>query len=235
MRAWEVPSLECKRNTRRCPTGGSTAFYSPPLGFPWLWSSIGYALPGSFQALGATKALVVQVADQAMIYTTDQKTTHYAHILPPRSICLIQLWATLVNGLVCLGVMQFQFSINDICTKHNAMKFSCPNETTLFSASIIWGLVGPKRIFDHQYPVLKWMFLRGAGVGFVFWAVQFAIPQLLLLNRYPHKTKQILRYQRIVTKAHPLIIVNGFLGWTPYNLTKWSSRYTWPWGSTGSS
>ncbi|QNP96625.1 Oligopeptide transporter 2 [Yarrowia lipolytica] len=59
--------------------------------------------------------------------------------------------------------MQFQFSINDICTKHNAMKFSCPNETTLFSASIIWGLVGPKRIFDHQYPVLKWMFLRGAG------------------------------------------------------------------------
>jgi hypothetical protein len=68
--------------------------------------------------------------------------------------------------------MQFQFSINDICTKHNAMKFSCPNETTLFSASIIWGLVGPKRIFDHQYPVLKWMFLRGAGVGLVFWAVQ---------------------------------------------------------------
>lgn len=63
---------------------------------------IGYALPGKFQALNTTKALMVQIADQAMNYTTDQKTTHYAH-LPPRSIFMIQLWATLVNGLVCLG------------------------------------------------------------------------------------------------------------------------------------
>lgn len=178
---------------------------------------IGYALPGSFQALSTTKALVVQIADQAMNYTTDQKTTHYAH-LPPRSIFAIQLWATLVNGLVCLGVMQFQFSVKDICTKHNAMKFSCPNENTLFSASIIWGIIGPKRIFDHEYPVLKWMFLLGAGVGFLFWAIQFGIPEFLRY-KYPEKSRVITKYQRILTQAHPLIIVNGFLNWAPFNLS----------------
>ncbi|KAG5368481.1 Oligopeptide transporter 2 [Yarrowia sp. C11] len=182
---------------------------------------VGYALPGSFQALSTTKALVVQVADQALNYTTDQKTTHYAH-LPPRSIFFIQLWATLVNGLVCLGVMQFQYTIDDICTKHNSMKFTCPSETTLFAASIIWGVIGPKRIFNGQYPVLKWMFLLGAGVGFLFWLVQFGIPQFLI-KRYPEKTRKILKYQRIVTKAHPLIIVNGFLGWAPYNLMNMTS------------
>ncbi|KAB8281806.1 OPT oligopeptide transporter protein-domain-containing protein [Yarrowia lipolytica] len=46
--------------------------------------------------------------------------------------------ATLVNVLVCLGVLQFQMHhTRDICTKENPMKFSCPNETSLFSASVI--------------------------------------------------------------------------------------------------
>ncbi|RDW24556.1 OPT oligopeptide transporter protein-domain-containing protein [Yarrowia lipolytica] len=179
---------------------------------------IGYALPGKFQALNTTKALMVQIADQAMNYTTDQKTTHYAH-LPPRSIFMIQLWATLVNGLVCLGVLQFQmFSVKEICTKHNSMKFSCPNENTLFSASVIWGVIGPKRIFDHQYPVLKWMFLLGAGVGLLFWAFQYGLP-MVLVKRYPASIKKILRYQRIVTKAHPLILCSAMLSWAPYNLS----------------
>lgn len=179
---------------------------------------IGYALPGSFQALSTTKALVVQIADQAMIYTSDQKLTHYAH-LPPRNIFAIQLWATMVNALVSLGVLTFQeHRVKDICTLKNPMKFVCPNEDTLFSASIIWGVVGPKRIFDHQYPVLKWMFLLGAGVGLLFWLVQFGLPKLLL-KKYPQKTPQIVKFQRIVTMANPLAIVNGFLSWAPLNLS----------------
>lgn len=179
---------------------------------------IGYALPGSFQALSTTKALVVQIADQAMNYTSDQKTTHYAH-LPPRSIFAIQLWATLVNGLVCLGVLQFQeYSVKGICTPHNSMRFSCPNENTLFAASVIWGIVGPKRIFDHQYPVLKWMFLLGAGLGLLLWGIQFGLPKLLQ-HKYPEKTKKIIQWQRIMLKFNPLAVINGMLTWAPQNLS----------------
>ncbi|KAG5354755.1 Oligopeptide transporter 2 [Yarrowia sp. B02] len=179
---------------------------------------VGYALPGKFQALNTTKALVVQIVMQAQTYTQDQKTTHYAH-LPPRSIFGVQLWATLVNILVAMGVLQFQMTdVKDICTPHNSMKFTCPAQTTLYSASIIWGVIGPKRIFDHQYPTLKWMFLLGAGLGVVFWFFQYALPQLLC-KKFPHKQAQIVKYQRIVTLANPVILVSNIPNWTPYNLT----------------
>lgn len=179
---------------------------------------VGYALPGKFQALNTAKVLMMNIAEQAMNFTQDQKQTHYAH-LPPRSIFGIQLWATLVNGLVCLGVLQFQMHhVKDICTKDNPMKFSCPNETSLFSASVVWGVIGPKRIFDHQYPVLKWMFLLGAGLAVVCWFVQFCLPQLLL-QKFPKHSRLILRLRRIVTKANPLTLCSGMLFWSPRNLS----------------
>ncbi|AOW06920.1 OPT oligopeptide transporter protein-domain-containing protein [Yarrowia lipolytica] len=179
---------------------------------------VGYALPGKFQALNLAKALSVQIASQAQNYASDQKLVHYSH-LAPRDIFATQLWATLVNGLVALGVMQFQMhDVKNICEPDNAMKFTCPSETTFFSASIIWGVIGPKRIFDHQYPTLKWMFLLGAGVGLLFWFIQVMLPKILLKYK-PEKTQAILRYQRIVTKFHPVIFCQSCLNWAPYNLS----------------
>ncbi|RDW24306.1 OPT oligopeptide transporter protein-domain-containing protein [Yarrowia lipolytica] len=180
---------------------------------------VGYALPGKFQALNTAKALTVQIAGQAQNYASDQKLTHYAH-LPPRSIFSCQLWATLVNGLVCLGVLQFQMhDVKDICDPHNKLKFTCPGETTFFSASVIWGVIGPKRIFDHQYPALKWMFLLGAGLAMCFWAAQILIPNLLMKN-YPIKTRKIQKIQRMLLSVNPILVVNAFIaGWAPTNLS----------------
>ncbi|KAG5360454.1 Oligopeptide transporter 2 [Yarrowia sp. B02] len=179
---------------------------------------VGYALPGKFQALNTAKALMAMITEQAMNFNQDQKQTHYAH-LPPRSIFFIQLWGTMVNSLVTLGVLQFQMhDVKNICQKNNTMKFTCPNENTTFSASVVWGIIGPKRIFDDQYPVLKWMFLLGAGVALVFWGFQFALPALLL-KKYPHKRRHISSYQRIVTLANPLTLCSGMLFWAPRNLS----------------
>lgn len=185
---------------------------------------VGYALPGKFQALNMSKALSVQVASQAQNYAQDQKLVHYAH-LAPRQIFFTQMWATLVNGLVCLGVMQFQMhDVENICEADNAMKFTCPGENTFFSASIIWGVIGPKRIFDHQYPTLKWMFLLGAGVAVLFWAVQTAIPALIV-KRYPHKLRAVKKYRRYALMPNPILLCQSCLGWAPYNLSYFTGGF----------
>ncbi|KAG5355494.1 Oligopeptide transporter 2 [Yarrowia sp. C11] len=177
---------------------------------------IGYALPGRFMALNLIKALSVTIAAQAQNYTTDQKLTHYAH-LPPRSIFWLQLWATLVNGLVCLGVIQFQLNLDGLCDPDNKQKFTCPGETTFFTASVAWGVIGPKKMFD-KYPVMKWMFLFGALAGVFFWFIQVILPQILT-KYFPNKSQTINYYRRKLLYFNPIIFVVGCLGWAPYNLT----------------
>jgi hypothetical protein len=59
------------------------------------------------------------------------------------------------------GVEQFYWSmanIQGICNPENTQGFSCPNGQTYFSASMIWGVIGPKRVcfpfnvFDRNSP-----------------------------------------------------------------------------------
>ncbi|QNP96307.1 Oligopeptide transporter 5 [Yarrowia lipolytica] len=178
---------------------------------------IGYALPGRFMALNLIKALSVQIAQQAENYTSDQKLTHYAH-LPPRSIFWLQIWATLVNGVVCLGVIQFQLGLENLCDADNKLKFTCPSETTFFTASVAWGVIGPKKMFN-KYPVMKWMFLFGAGAGLFFYVVQVTLPKFLA-KWWPKHAEKIDYYRRKCLYFNPLIFVVGIIdGWAPYNLT----------------
>ncbi|KAB8285324.1 OPT oligopeptide transporter protein-domain-containing protein [Yarrowia lipolytica] len=177
---------------------------------------IGYALPGRFMALNLIKALSVQIAEQAENYTSDQKLTHYAH-LPPRSIFWLQIWATLVNIFVCLGVIQFQLGLDKICDADNRLKFTCPSETTFFTASIAWGVIGPKKMFD-KYPVMKWMFLFGACAGLFFWFVQVMVPYYMA-KKWPKYSEKIHYYRRKCLYFNPLIFVVGMLAWAPQNLT----------------
>lgn len=178
---------------------------------------IGYALPGQFMALNFTKAMGVQISTQAQNYANDQKLTHYAH-LAPRSIFWLQLWATLVNGLICMGVIKFQItSIEDLCDPKNKDKFTCPGDTTFFNASVAWGIIGPKKMFGKQYPVLKWMFLLGALLAPAFYAVQELIPNLLK-KKYPERTNQINNFKRKALLFNPILFCHGCIDWAPYNL-----------------
>ncbi|KAG5370336.1 Oligopeptide transporter 2 [Yarrowia sp. E02] len=177
---------------------------------------VGYALPGSFMALNFIKALSVTIADQAIAYTEDQKLVHYCH-LPPRSIFWLQLWATLVNLFVSLGVIQFQLGLDKICDPDNKLKFTCPSQTTFFTASVAWGVIGPKKMFD-KYPVMKWMFLFGAGCGLFFYIVQVEVPKLLV-RWWPQHKEKIHYYQHKFLFFNPLIFIQGLLAWAPQNLT----------------
>lgn len=54
-------------------------------------------------------------------------------------------------------------SVADICTQDQKYHFSCPNGRVFFNASVIWGLVGPQRIFSpgQMYNGMLWFFIPG--------------------------------------------------------------------------
>jgi len=73
-------------------------------------------------------------------------------------------------------------SIKNICKQDllpENSPWTCPGDHVFFDASVIWGLVGPKRIFGTlgKYQNLNWFFLIGAVGPVVIWAVQKVFPK----------------------------------------------------------
>lgn len=162
---------------------------------------VGYAIPGNGLALMFIKALGYNIDGQAQNYITDQKMGHYLRI-PPRALFRVQMISVFVSVFVSLGTMNLAFNtIEGYCTPHQAQKFSCPSATTYFSASVLWGIIGPKKVFSGLYPVLQWCFL----IGFLL-----AFPCILVKKYFNHIPA--VRY------FQPVLIIGGFLIYAPNNL-----------------
>lgn len=162
----------------------------------------GYALPGNGIALNFVKTLGTNIDAQAENYITNQKQAHYLRI-PPRALFRVQMISCIVCSFISVAIINLTItSIKDYCTPHQPQKFSCPNSTTFYSASVLWGVIGPKRVFGGLYPVLQWCFLIGFLISFPAWA----------LRKWGRRT--------IIGKYfHPVVLVFGFVQWAPYNLS----------------
>jgi OPT family oligopeptide transporter len=115
---------------------------------------------------------------QGLSFAQDLKLGHYMH-LPPRMMFSVQVLATIWGSLVNVGVLFWAFeNIAGICTTAAAQNFVCPNATTFFTASVVWGAVGPQRLFEkgQVYYGNLWFFLIGAIAPF---------PIYFLARRYP--------------------------------------------------
>lgn len=111
--------------------------------------------------------------------------------------------SVLINSLLAVGILNLAISsISDYCHPRQPQKFTCPGTTTFYSASVIWGVIGPKKIFGGLYPVMQYTFLIGFLVTIPCWA----------LKRYYGKTV-IGKY------LHPVVITLGMIGYAPYNLS----------------
>ncbi|KAL9228032.1 hypothetical protein vseg_003650 [Gypsophila vaccaria] len=57
--------------------------------------------------------------------------------------------------------------------------WTCPSDRVFFDASVIWGLVGPKRIFESlgTYKAMNWFFLGGAVGPLIVWFAHKAFPK----------------------------------------------------------
>ena len=139
---------------------------------------IGYILPGRPIANVTFKTLGYISMAQALTFTSDLKLGHYMKI-PPRAMFWAQLVGTFIAGVVNLLTANWLLtSQKDVCTPKNK-DFSCPFVNTFYSASVIWGVISPNKMFGPTsiYNPINYFFV----VGFLL-----PIPFYYLKKKYPN-------------------------------------------------
>jgi OPT family small oligopeptide transporter len=169
---------------------------------------MGYMQPGKPLALMLFKTYGYITAVQGLAFVSDMKLGHYMKI-PPRTMFTCQVVATTIACFVQVFVMRFALhNIKGVCTPEQAQHFTCPGAKVFFSASVIWGLIGPKKIF---------------APGQVYQALLFGFPIGILLpiivyylgKKFP---RSIWKYAMV-----PLILggSGGIPPATPLNYLSW--------------
>jgi OPT family oligopeptide transporter len=143
----------------------------------------------------------------AISFANDLKLAHYLKI-PPRQTFMAQIVATLISTFVCTAVLAFQVGIKDVCQPNAPMRFLCPGPNTFFTAAVLWGTIGPLKVFGPkgQYGALLLGFPLGILTPVLFYFAAKRWPK----NRY-------------LRQLHPVAIWYGGLGWAPYSFS-----YAWP-------
>ena len=165
----------------------------------------GYAIPNKVIPNLIFKVFGTVAPDQAVLFASDLKLGHYLKV-PPRTMFAAQIWATFWGTLVSIGVNAWQnANIKDICQPQQKDGFTCPGTNSFFTGAVIWGVVGPRRLFGNGglYNPLQWGFLVGALLP---------IPVWLLARKYPK-----------MRHVHIPVILTGYRLVSPYNFS-----YIWP-------
>ena len=122
---------------------------------------IGYMQPGRPLAMMMFKTYGYITMTQALAFVQDLKLGHYMKV-PPRLLFSAQTIATIWSCFVQIAVLQWALAtIENVCDRHQANNYTCPGGRVFFNASVIWGLIGPARIFSpgQIYGGLLWFFL----------------------------------------------------------------------------
>ncbi|PLB38868.1 small oligopeptide transporter, OPT family [Aspergillus candidus] len=147
---------------------------------------IGYMQPGRPMAMMLFKTYGYMTMYQGLYFSQDMKIGHYMKV-PPRVTFAAQMVACLWSSIVQIGVMNWALgAIKDVCTAHQSNHFNCPNGRVFFNASVIWGVIGPARMFSpgQIYSFLMWFWLVGAilPVAIYFGARMFPRTRIRFLN-----------------------------------------------------
>lgn len=144
---------------------------------------IGYIYPGRPLANVAFKTYGYISMSQALTFLADFKLGHYMKI-PPKSMFLAQLVGTVVASSVYFSTAWWLLTtVDHICDRAALPKgspWTCPGDNVFYNASIIWGVIGPLRMFASKglYGVMNWWFLFGAVAP---------LPAYFLSRKYPEK------------------------------------------------
>ncbi|CAN1351323.1 Oligopeptide transporter 8 [Linum perenne] len=177
---------------------------------------IGYIYPGKPLANITFKAYSFISTIQALSFLSDFKLGHYMKI-PPKSMFLVQIVGTLVGSTAQFATTwSLISSIDNICDIEKLPQgspWTCPGYDYFYTTSILWGVVGPRRILDHQgiYSYMKWFFLIGTLAP---------IPVWMLARKYPEK--------KWIESFHVPIFLSGAYGMLPARPVHFLS-----WGAVG--
>lgn len=167
----------------------------------------GAIAPGNALSMNFFKTFGYVTCAHAVWFSNDLKLAHYVKI-PPRQTFMAQMVATLVSSFVCIGVLNFQMNqIPGVCSEDAPNRFTCPEVNVFFTASVLWGTVGPAKVFGSGglYTILLVGFPAGLVVPIIFYYIQ-------------KKAKSSWMRQ-----IHPVVIFYGAVTWAPYNMS-----YIWP-------
>ncbi|XP_030459049.2 oligopeptide transporter 4 [Syzygium oleosum] len=143
---------------------------------------MGMILPGRPIANVCFKTYGYMSMAQAVSFLNDFKLGHYMKI-PPRSMFLVQFIGTILSGTINIAVAWWLLnSVANICQDDLLppdSPWTCPGDRVFFDASVIWGLVGPRRIFGTlgNYQAMNWFFLGGAIGPIIVWLIHKAFPK----------------------------------------------------------
>ncbi|KAL8505404.1 hypothetical protein ACS0TY_016588 [Phlomoides rotata] len=144
---------------------------------------IGYIYPGRPLANVAFKTYGYISMVQALGFLSDFKLGHYMKI-PPKSMFIVQTVGTVIASTVYFSTSWWLLtSVDHICDKKllpAGSPWTCPGDEVFYQASIIWGVIGPLRMFTSKgvYSMMNWWFLAG-GLA--------PIPVYVLGRMYPQK------------------------------------------------
>ncbi|PQQ20307.1 oligopeptide transporter 1-like [Prunus yedoensis var. nudiflora] len=144
---------------------------------------IGYMYPGKPLANVAFKTYGYISMSQALMFLGDFKLGHYMKI-PPKDMFFVQLAGTLAATSAYFATSWWLLTtVENICNPAKLPEgspWTCPGDDVFYNASIIWGVIGPLRMFTSKgiYPELNWFFLIG---------LLSPIPGWLLHKKFPNK------------------------------------------------
>lgn len=141
---------------------------------------------------------------QALLYVQDQKLAHYLHV-PPRATFRAQMLGCLIGSLVTIGVINWQMeAVPDLCVPGQKDSLTCPYYTTFFSSALLFGVIGPTRVYGSNglYKNLLWAFFVGAAGTLVV---------SLAKKRWPKNTW--------LASINVPVIIGGAQYLAPYNLS----------------
>ncbi|TVY82379.1 Glutathione transporter, partial [Lachnellula suecica] len=124
----------------------------------------GYLIPGKPIVMLIFKFYAYTGLSQAMNYSSDMKLGLYLKI-PRRTLFTAQLVACILGSLSQNGVLLWMLGhIAGICDADQPNGYTCPQGRTNFTSSIIWGAIGPARLYSvgKQYSGLLHLFWIGA-------------------------------------------------------------------------
>jgi len=108
----------------------------------------GFAFPGRPTTVMVFKTYTNSVTSLAMLLASDMKLGHYVKI-PPRLLFIAQAIASVIAVIVSVACQQWALdNIPDICTPNQSSMFTCNSLQGFATGSIIWGEIGPRRLFS---------------------------------------------------------------------------------------
>ncbi|KAJ5957236.1 hypothetical protein N7501_011515 [Penicillium viridicatum] len=139
----------------------------------------GFMIPGKPIGVMVFKVFSTITLGQAQVYCADLKLAHYMKV-PPRVTFMCQVVATVWASIVQIAVMNWTLgNIDEVCTPTQPGNFTCPNGRAFFSSSIVWGVIGPQRMFGPgaMYAQIQWFWLIGALLPVVFYVLIRVFPR----------------------------------------------------------